>query len=206
MKKALLIAALSATIFGCNDTTADTSTPSLIKAISQGPIQTNVDKYKIENKFADVTVKADYKLTARVYSQRYYLNDRQAQLIPFDIAYSWGDLAEDPNFKKLKVKQRNRWAYWRYDKGFMSGKDIIKSISNTHVIPASEAVSDTLRKLDKGDVIQLEGHLVDAIIDKKYIFRSSMSRTDTGDGACEVFYVTSAKVYRGIETVKYTPG
>ena len=167
----------------------------LMAKLIAGPVQTKVEEYSIDSYFADITVKADYSITARVHSQKYYNSDRQAKLIPFDIAISWGNLALDGNFERLKTDQRRRWVYWRSPAGFLKKKEINTSLSNTHIIPASKDIADKMKDLKKGQIVHLEGHLVDAVIDKKYLYRSSMSRTDTGDGACEVFYVTSAKIF-----------
>ena len=51
-----------------------------------------------------------------------------------------------------------------------------------------------LENIKEGDLIYLEGYLVN-VIDKKtgYRFISSLTRKDTGAGACEVMIVTRVK-------------
>ena len=45
-----------------------------------------------------------------------------------------------------------------------------------------------------GDIVHLEGQLIEARGKDGSTWRSSMSRDDTGDGACEVVYVRSLVV------------
>ena len=46
-------------------------------------------------------------------------------------------------------------------------------------------------QLREGDVIVLQGYLVDVDHESGWMWRTSMSRTDTGAGACEIVYVES---------------
>jgi hypothetical protein len=62
------------------------------------------------------------------------------------------------------------------------------------VIHSSEHVLKLLRNIKKGDYIQIEGYLIDLVYEKngnKGNWSSSVSRTDHGDGACEIIYVTN---------------
>ena len=45
-----------------------------------------------------------------------------------------------------------------------------------------------------GDVVRIDGQLIEARRDDGSVWRSSMTRDDSGDGACEVVYVRSLVV------------
>lgn len=70
--------------------------------------------------------------------------------------------------------------------------------SNNHVIPANDAVAAIIDAMAIGDQIRLRGFLVDVnatIPDGRTWNRNtSVSRTDSGNGACELIYVTSAEI------------
>jgi len=56
----------------------------------------------------------------------------------------------------------------------------------------------------------LEGYLVlveklSAKKDKKWVWRSSTSNTDNGDGACEVFYVTGGRIISEMQAHNISP-
>jgi hypothetical protein len=62
-------------------------------------------------------------------------------------------------------------------------------MANVHVIPANRQIAKELRRIKRGDSIQLRGKLVD-IYEKGHLTRStSLSRDDRGGGACEILLV-----------------
>ena len=60
-----------------------------------------------------------------------------------------------------------------------------------HMIPASESVARALAAVRKDDRVRIDGWLVEAKATDGWHWRSSLSREDTGAGACEVVYVCS---------------
>ena len=58
-----------------------------------------------------------------------------------------------------------------------------------HMIPADDSVARALKRVRVGDVVTLDGYLVEADKPGGWRWRSSLTRDDTGDGACEVVYV-----------------
>ncbi len=63
-----------------------------------------------------------------------------------------------------------------------------------HMIPAADSVERSLMKLREGDIIVLQGYLVDVDHESGWKWRTSLSRSDTGAGACEIVYVESVSV------------
>ena len=62
--------------------------------------------------------------------------------------------------------------------------------ANTHIIPASADVLRTLRQIRTNHYVELEGYLVNVVLEGTTL-RISLSRTDSGAGACGRLYVTS---------------
>lgn len=65
--------------------------------------------------------------------------------------------------------------------------------SNNHLIPSNDNIEKLIKKIKENDYIKLKGYLVNAKTKKASTmdsFDSSISRVDTGGGACEVIYVT----------------
>ena len=79
-------------------------------------------------------------------------------------------------------------------------ENVERSASNNHIIPADDRIKRTVLKIRRGDRVKLEGYLVDvkAADDKgnTFTWNSSTTRTDTGDGACELIYVTKAEIVK----------
>jgi hypothetical protein len=93
----------------------------------------------------------------------------------------------------IEISQGNRFYFWR-TRSWPIGRGEIESHSaNWHVIPENAAVAKTLGRLRTGSIVQFSGRLVD-IEGGDGGMRTSLSRTDTGAGACEILLATSARV------------
>lgn len=75
-------------------------------------------------------------------------------------------------------------------------KFFMENAGNTHVLAASEDVYNQVTSLRRGDQIRLRGALVNYYRTDwgAHWRKSSLSRTDTGNGACEVMFVESVEV------------
>jgi hypothetical protein len=62
-----------------------------------------------------------------------------------------------------------------------------------HLIPASSTVRDTLLSTRPGNVVTLSGYLVGASRSDGFTWNSSLTRDDSGNGACELMYVQSVQ-------------
>jgi len=90
---------------------------------------------------------------------------------------------------KISISQANRFYYWHVDDFPIPRRDIETSSANMHMIPADDAVHRALDRVRPGEVIHLRGFLVDASRPDGWQWHTSMSRDDTGNGACELVYV-----------------
>ena len=62
--------------------------------------------------------------------------------------------------------------------------------ANTHIIPANDLVKRQLSNVRSGQLVKLKGQLIEAKRADGWHWSSSLSREDTGGGACELMYVT----------------
>jgi len=101
-----------------------------------------------------------------------------------DVGLIWGSNMDPKLYKKIKFKtngvrlffkptHRNIWKHFRFDQ-----------ISNNHLICTNSLLRKKIKKLHRGELISIKGFLAN------YSGRSSsLTRTDRGDGACEVIWV-----------------
>ena len=138
-----------------------------------------------------LTPLADFSLTARVLSRSDYRLDHAAALSPTDLAFGWGRMSDSRVLAQLDITQSGRWYHyhWSTQEPPIPRDEIIRSSANMHMIPADDAVRAALRDVRAGDIVHLEGQLIEAHGKDGSVWRSSLRRDDTGDGACEVVYV-----------------
>lgn len=160
------------------------------------PIQNKADSNSpINKKGYVITPLYSYSVKALVLSKKGY-GDRSSDLAPYDLALGWGPLSSKYTLDHMKISQSGRWYHYRYDAEFpMSPRKIIHNSANTHIIPADKAVLKALKDVKKYDTVSMQGYLVSVRKpDGSFTWKSSTSRTDSGDGSCELFYVTSLTI------------
>ena len=137
---------------------------------------------------------AGYEGQFRVLSRENYRSGREAEISPVDFALGWGTMADPAVYKQLSIRQSNRWYYWRYEnQPPIPRHEIEIQSANTHLIPANTAVAKQLAEIDQDDLIYLKGHLVEVKAGDGWTWRSSLSREDTGNGACELMLVEEVR-------------
>lgn len=146
---------------------------------------------------------ATYDITARLlHKKRYYAID-SADLVPYDFAVGWGPMSDSAVLGKLTITQGNRFFFWQYHGAPPIPEDqIISHAANMHLIPSNGAVRRALWWASPGDIVHMTGYLVEAHSQAGGVWRSSLSRTDTGNGACELMWVESCEFLQGNPGVK----
>jgi len=150
-----------------------------------------------EFKFGDgytVHPLADFDITARVLSKKRYFMDNESELAPVDLAMGWGPMSDDTVLSKLKISQRNRWFYWKCDSYPIPKDQIEHNAANMHLIPADDNIEKLIKSVKAGNLVHFKGHLVKATKPGGWNWQSSLSRTDTGNGACEVIFVKEFQI------------
>ena len=152
----------------------------------------------------NIEYKASYKVDALVVHRKKYSDSGLGgKLSPVDLALAWGKVAENNTKINFHWHQSGRWYSWHVndlDELIPVGdvENVEQSSANTHIIPANDTVERTVKKIRRGDRVKLEGYLVfvNAVNDSgaTFTWNSSLTREDTGDGSCEVFYVTKAEI------------
>jgi hypothetical protein len=159
---------------------------------AQGPLLERAPVIRVEG--WNLTPLATYAIHARVLSTKSYRSDATAAIAPLDLLLGWGPMSDTAVIKDMRFSQSNRFGYWEHDTASrISPADISRHAANTHLIPANRYVRDRLTSLKVGSVVRLRGKLIEATPKdgNGSPWRSSLSRTDTGDGACEIIYVES---------------
>lgn len=139
-----------------------------------------------------LTPRAEFELEARVLSAEHYRWDGGAGLAPVDLALGWGPMSDTAFLGRFEVTQGARF-YTLYPQG--EGADLalaLRHSANMHLIPANDAVRRTLESARAGQLVSLRGQLVDAERSDGFRWRTSLTRDDSGAGACELVYVESA--------------
>ena len=132
---------------------------------------------------------AEFSLTARVLSREDYSFDAEADISPTDLALGWGRMSDSTVLRDIRISQARRFYHWQVKAFPIPRREIETHSANMHMIPANPLVARELKRVREGDIVTLSGFLVEAGKADGQRWRSSLTREDTGDGACELVYV-----------------
>lgn len=165
--------------------------PSLVQPFDpprQSAVPSSLPPFRL--RAATLTPLAGFSIDARVLSRRDYRSDREAELSPVDLALGWGRMRDDAVLSQLDITQSGRWYRYRYGgTPPIPPTEIDRSAANMHMIPGSHAIAAALDDVEAGERVRIDGWLVEAQAPDGWRWRSSTTREDTGQGACELVYV-----------------
>jgi len=145
-----------------------------------------------------LTPVARYKIAAVVVGKEFYSLGWQAQVAPVDVVLVWGKMAEPGYDRYITYSQSDRWYHYQYEPDSPFTNYYVRThSSNNHIIPANDNIFKAIKTIRKREKITLEGYLVNVNSSHKgetFWWNSSVTRSDTGDGSCEVIYVTKIRI------------
>lgn len=141
-----------------------------------------------------ITPLATFQLEARVLSAKRYRTGRESELSPVDLALGWGPMSDEAVLKEIKIRQANRFYYWKVKRFPIPRKEIEHNSANMHLIPSNREIAKVIKNVRTGHVVAIEGYLVKVNAQDGWWWKSSLTRNDTGNGACEVVWVDEIEI------------
>ena len=163
--------------------------------VPEDPLQQPVAERKQWSKNGyQIIALARFKIRALVLHRERYRAGKESDLSPIDFALGWGPMSDQQVVDQIDISQSYRWYHWRSSHLPISNGEIMVHSANMHMIPANDDVEDELLSVIKGNVVELDGYLVEVHGQNGWKWVSSLRRDDTGDGACELVWVDKAVV------------
>ena len=191
MKSVAFIALLAIAWFAYGRINAPISYPPGVLITSE-PVQNGTTPNDASFDFGHfhLTPLAHLALDARVLHRKIYRYDRFAPLAPVDLAVGWSAMSDQSVLDQLQISQSARffWYEWARQPPIPRA-EIVAHATNLHLIPSTDLIASRCKSLRKGELIHLRGLLVEATGPQIGTWRSSLDRTDSGKGACELIWV-----------------
>lgn len=180
-------------------------------AISTPPLQANIkDAPSFESKLGDISYlflpHATYTLTGLVVSLHHSDSwiDISHAFDPAqtaDLCIVWGENLANGMYRKASFSNGDWSCSWKLPNREAYGKFDMSLISNNHVIPATRAIARLVDSVKVGDQIVVEGILTEYArydADGNLVGKrgTSLTRADTGNGACETILVSDIRFLR----------
>jgi len=165
--------------------------------VATAPVQEAVASSHQPFRYGDdftLTPLARFDVQGRVLGRENYYLDTESALAPVDLALGWQRMSDTAVLEHIDIHQRNRFYYWRVEQFPIPRQEIETQSANMHIIPANPSVARRLDKVRQGQVVRARGYLVEARRDDGWHWRSSLTREDTGGGACELIFVERLEI------------
>jgi hypothetical protein len=196
----LLLAALAVvfSVYACVHKSNVGRVPLLPGAVVQGePLQDDgARKAAFGHRNHTITPVARFTVRARLLRAERYRFDRESAVAPLDFALGWNDMSNDAVLSRLDISQANRWYMYRWGpEGPPVPPEVIaRNSANMHLIPTNDDVLRRLERVPPGSIVTLSGWLVDVAGGDNWSWRTSRTRSDTGNGACEIVWVEDVQL------------
>jgi hypothetical protein len=164
--------------------------------VAEEPVQRQVYAASVREKDGyQMALLASFDIRARVIAAGRYRFDRGAALSPVDLALGWGAMSDSAILKQISVSQSGRFYSW-WAKDYPVLRNIVEAHSaNMHMIPANDDIERRLKSVRAGNLVHIKGYLVDVSNKDGFRWKSSLTRSDTGAGACELILVESLETW-----------
>ncbi len=176
-------------------------------AVIQKPIQNKISKkpfeIEVNRELYHITPKYDYRLegvVVSVHNADAFLDMRHHEewrdfLNIKDLCVIWGENVKNGIYKEMEFDSGD-WTCWYSWPNAAVGQNFRNDqLSNNHLLAEKEAIKQSILEAAPGDHIRIEGMLVDYANPANSFRRgTSVSRTDTGQGACETIYVEKFEI------------
>ncbi|MGQ0798559.1 MAG: hypothetical protein ACT4NL_00400 [Pseudomarimonas sp.] len=161
--------------------------PPIQRLISNATPQTYLD--------LELQPLAEFEFDARLLSLAWYSQGTEANYSPVDLGIAWGAMSDSANIDALDWSHGSRFLNYRYaSQPPIPQRELDRSVANLHVLPASAEVLRKIEQLRAGQRIVGRGILVAATRADGWRWNSSLSREDTGAGACELLLLSDISV------------
>lgn len=196
MKRILIIVLIVSIIWGIRNCSGKvTLGPGVM--VNDVPVQEEIKSPISFNHLGfTITKVANFKIKAKVLAREDYYFDRGADLAPVDLALGWGRMSDESILEQINITQSGRFYRWRVESFPIPRREIETHSANMHLIPADKYVQYLIDDIREGEIIELNGSLVNVQSNEGWYWNSSLTRNDTGNGACELIWVESLSVLK----------
>ena len=115
-----------------------------------------------------------------------------------DLCVVWGTNAQRGVYRELDYSSGEFTCYVETRSSAVWAAFDMTSLSNNHLLTDDPGIARLLRQVRVGDQIHFRGYLAEYSHHHGFAFhrRTSVTRSDTGNGACETVFATDAEIIR----------
>ncbi|GAB5408930.1 MAG: hypothetical protein BalsKO_12950 [Balneolaceae bacterium] len=171
--------------------------------INHGPGEITPSKPKIERlswekpfNFKEATIIPHRRISAevRVLEKQRYFFDSKREFSPTDVLIGWKALSDERNLDHIRFSLTDRFFDYEFTRPPLPLNEILSQIDLWHLVPSSEQIDSDIKKLRKGNIIAIEGLIIDIEPESSYAWRSELVNPKNQDFKNTIIWVTTLSV------------
>jgi len=120
-----------------------------------------------------------------------------------DLCVIWGENVKNGVYKDMDFNNGNWTCYYSWPNSEVRQRFHEDQLSNNHLLTSDDAIKQTIMDVEPGDYIRIEGILADyANPANGFNRKTSIIRTDRGQGACETIFVEKFDIVQQMNSFK----
>lgn len=136
----------------------------------------------------------EIETTARVLSQKRYWFDEKTHLSPIDFVLGWGQLSDERILSQIKTPIHGREFDLNVIRPPLTLDEIRQHLLFMHAVPSSESVSEQLKNIRPGNIITIQGYIVDINDRSDLIWKSSFTDRNSRLDGNQIVYIDQIEV------------
>lgn len=180
---------------GGRETAYESLTDRSEALVPLSPVQMDLsrpDQFREVINGVELTAVAEFEIEALILSKQRYSSDAMSAFSPFDLALGWGEMSVPDLVDEVRISQSGRFYWWSLPgEAAIAARTVRLRSANMHLIPMGDDHRAAMKDLRPGDVVQISGYLVNAQDPSGAIWKTSLTRSDAGAGACEIILLRS---------------
>ncbi len=171
--------------------------------INHGPGELSQNKPKLERltwekpfQFRDATIVPLRKISGevRVLEKKRYFFDNKREYSPIDVLIGWKALSDERNLDHIHFSLSDRYFEYEFTRPPLPVNEMLSQIDLWHLVPSNEEIDNQIKRLRKGNVISIEGYLIDIEPDTKYAWRSELVKPKNQNLKNTIVWITDIYV------------
>jgi hypothetical protein len=206
MNKYFMLACAALAIAGFWQRNDLTTTTEFHSGLSSPPKQVKVTAQPSQTWYEDVKYAVQplytYELHGLVVSYRYHGGNSPIHRLSndhlnmMDLCVVWGDTALSPYLRLIQFWSGQFTCNWSWSNRSLADVIHPNQISNNHLLSTDPEMRKAVKKVRVGDQIRLEGYLAQYSNQFGNTRGTSITREDSGNGACETVWVQEFEILR----------
>ena len=178
---------------------------SRIEAPRQKKSERKPFEVEVENERYRITPKYDYMLEGVVVSRHsadalldiVHHEEWHDFLNVADLCVIWGENVRSGVYREMDFSNGNWTCYYSWPNSSVKQRFRPDQLSNNHLLTQDDLIGREIEKAHPGDLVRIEGMLVEYANPSNGFKRgTSVTRNDTGQGACETIYVEAFDILK----------